>query len=104
MNARTLEKLGGDRVFLIHQFLFAEECKCLIARGEAGGFQEAPITTAAGFVLDKEVRNNARLMVDDPALAAELWERARPFISLRRGEWQAVGFNERLRYYRYDVG
>jgi predicted 2-oxoglutarate/Fe(II)-dependent dioxygenase YbiX len=104
MNARTLQELDGDQVFLIHYFLSAEECEHLIARGEAAGFQEAPITTAAGFVFDKEVRNNARLMVDDPALAAELWERARPFIPWQRGEWQAVGLNERLRCYRYDVG
>jgi hypothetical protein len=87
-------------VFLIHYFLSAQECEHLIARGEAAGFQEAPITTAAGFVFDKEVRNNARLMVDDPALAAELWERARSFIPRRRGDWQVVGFNERLRYYQ----
>jgi predicted 2-oxoglutarate/Fe(II)-dependent dioxygenase YbiX len=57
-------------------------------------------------------------MIDNPAWAAELWERARPLIPSpfptasppHRPEpeevagYPAVGLNERFRFYRYDPG
>jgi predicted 2-oxoglutarate/Fe(II)-dependent dioxygenase YbiX len=52
----------------------------------------------------KDVRDNARVMIDDQALAASLWERARPFVQAEWFGWHAVGLNERFRYYRYDPG
>jgi hypothetical protein len=52
----------------------------------------------------KDVRNNERVIVDDFDLAAAWFERARPFLQERLGEWRIVGFNERFRYYRYDPG
>jgi predicted 2-oxoglutarate/Fe(II)-dependent dioxygenase YbiX len=98
------EELGDDRVFVIHEFLTPQECARFMAASEVAGYGDAPLTTVFGPVLDKDVRDNARVMVDDPVLAAELWARAAPFIPQRLGPWQAVGFNERFRYYRYDAG
>src|SRR5262249_16725523 len=60
--------------------------------------------TAAGFEMNKDVRSNSRVIVDDVALAEQLWERARPFLPGRLRGWNAVGLNERFRYYRYDPG
>ena len=70
------ESLDGDRVFVIHDFLNDEETAALIARSEASGFSEATITVAGGFQMNKEIRDNARLIVDDIGLAQELWLRA----------------------------
>jgi predicted 2-oxoglutarate/Fe(II)-dependent dioxygenase YbiX len=98
------EFLDGDRIFVIHGFLTAEECASFVARSEQAGYEAATITTAAGFVMSKEVRDNARLIVDDASLAADWWLRARPFLPQRMKEWRAVGFNERFRFYRYDSG
>jgi predicted 2-oxoglutarate/Fe(II)-dependent dioxygenase YbiX len=98
------ESLDGDRIFVIHGFLTAEECASFVAMSEQAGYEAATITTAAGFVMAKEVRDNARLIVDDASLAAEWWLRARPFLPRRMEEWRAVGFNERFRFYRYDSG
>lgn len=96
---------GFDDIFTVRGFLSADECAAFIARSEAVGYGDAPITTSAGPVLNKRMRNNERVMVDDPATAAGLWERLRPFVPATIGTgWQAAGLNERFRYYRYDPG
>jgi predicted 2-oxoglutarate/Fe(II)-dependent dioxygenase YbiX len=80
------------------------ECAALVQRAERIGFTDAPITTPIGFVMMPEVRNNTRVMVDEPKLAADLWERLAPVVPSRLGAWSAVGLNERLRFYRYEPG
>lgn len=94
-----------DDVFVIRDFLTRQECESHIARTEAAGYGDAPVSTFAGPVINKRMRNNDRVMVDDVDLAAELWERLRPFVESQRGtNWHAVGLNERFRFYRYDPG
>ncbi|MBL8670591.1 MAG: 2OG-Fe(II) oxygenase [Alphaproteobacteria bacterium] len=92
-------------VALIHDFLSAAECDAYIGLSEGIGFADAPVNTARGMVMMKELRNNERVMLDDAARAASLWERLRPAIPVRfKKRWQPVGLNERLRFYRYDPG
>src|SRR4051812_22973063 len=74
------EELDGEQVFVIHDFLSPAECAEYIRLTEGIGYGGAPITTAAGPLMRPDVRNNDRVMVDNPAWAAELWERARPLI------------------------
>ncbi|HEX8199202.1 MAG TPA: 2OG-Fe(II) oxygenase [Isosphaeraceae bacterium] len=100
----TRELLDGSRIFVIRDFCTAQECAAFIAQSENAGYDEATITTSAGFVMNKDVRDNARLILDDAELAASLWERAREFVPGRLRAWQAVGLNERFRFYRYDSG
>ena len=90
-------------VHTVPGLLSAEECQAEIDRAEALGFEEAPITTGAGFVRAPEVRNNTRVMRDDPAQSALLWERVRAVVPEVPG-WRAVGLNERFRLYRYEAG
>lgn len=98
------EQVDGERVFVIRDFLTAEECAAHIATTENVGYMDAPITTAHGFVMRKDIRDNTRVMVDDTTLAADLFERARPFLPDRIGAWSLLGLNERFRYYRYENG
>ncbi len=94
-----------EDVFVIREFLSPAECEHFISRSEAVGFGDAPINTLAGQVVNKKMRNNERVMIDDPVLAGEIWERLRPFVPARRGaNWHSFGLNERFRFYRYDVG
>jgi predicted 2-oxoglutarate/Fe(II)-dependent dioxygenase YbiX len=51
-----------------------------------------------------EVRNNTRVMLDDRQRAEALWDRVAPFAPARRGRFEAVGLNERFRFYRYEPG
>lgn len=92
------ELLDGEDIFVIHEFLSDEDCDRLIARSEALGYEAATV----GDVLVTEMRNNARVILDDPALAATLWDRARPFAPRMDG-CEAVGLNDRFRFYRYDL-
>ena len=88
---------------IIPDFLSAEECAAFIRFSEDKGYGEAPVTTAFGMVMMKDVRNNDRVMVDDAAEAARLHARARPFLPPKIHEkWRPCGLNERLRFYRYD--
>ena len=98
------ESVCDDSLFVIHDFFAAEDCVRSIDLSERRGYEDAPINTPMGFVMNKEVRDNTRVMVDDPDLAGRLIERARPFLPARVGSWHLLGINERFRYYRYDVG
>jgi predicted 2-oxoglutarate/Fe(II)-dependent dioxygenase YbiX len=98
------EELHGSNIFVLHDFLPAAECRRLIAWSEELGYSDAPITTAAGFLMRKDVRDNERVMVEDPAFADALWRLARPQLPEEWFGWKVVGFNERLRFYRYDAG
>lgn len=93
-----------DQVFTLSDVLTSEECAALIEFSEQEGYGPAPITTGFGFVMAPEVRNNTRVMLDDWERAAWLWERVRPFVPAEREGWEAVGLNERLRFYRYEEG
>lgn len=89
----------------VENFLNEQECHHLIENSEKIGYEKASITTIIGQVMMPHVRNNTRVMVDDPKLAEWLFERARPLLpESLSGGWQLVGLNERLRYYRYDPG
>jgi hypothetical protein len=98
------ELLDGEHIFAIHKFSPPEECAAFIAQSERAGYAEATISTADGFVMNKDVRDNARLILDDADLAGRLWQRTRPFLPRQIRNWQIVGFNERFRFYRYDPG
>lgn len=98
------EQLDGDRIFVIRDFLNDAECESFIARSEQDGYHEATITTTRGFVMAKEIRDNARVIADDPSLADVLWQRARAFFPPNVDGYRPVGLNERFRFYRYDPG
>jgi predicted 2-oxoglutarate/Fe(II)-dependent dioxygenase YbiX len=91
-------------IFTIADFLTAEECGRYIALAEGKGFDDAPINTLFGPVVEKEIRNNERVIVDDLALANAIWERAKDYVPGVLAGFRALGINERFRFYRYDPG
>ena len=93
-----------DDLFVIHDFLSPEECEYYTTLSESVGYGDAPITTSAGFVMRKDIRNNDRVILDEPRIAEVMWERLRPFFPERLQFWVPVGLNERWRFYRYDPG
>ena len=96
----TREELDGNRVFAIHDFLSGEECAALVRRSESLGYELAKVNNE----VDEQFRNNQRVLLDDPTLAAELFLRARPFLPGASAGWVLAGFNERWRFYRYSSG
>lgn len=96
----TKEDLDGDRVFVVRDFLSPAECAELIRRSESLDWETG---TVGGEVVGG-VRNNERVLFDDPTLAADLFRRARPFLPAEIDGLTLVGFNERWRFYRYHPG
>jgi hypothetical protein len=89
----------------VADFLTAAECDDYIRLSESKGFEEAPVTTSRGMVMMKDVRNNDRVMIDDPDRASDLYRRLSGLLAPRfKEKWAPIGLNERLRLYRYDVG
>ena len=86
-------QLDGDRVLVIREFLTPEECRSYVAQSEHAGYEDATINTSSGAVMAKQIRDNARLIVDNNQLADEWWQRAEPFLPQRIQGWRAVGFS-----------
>lgn len=100
--ARRTAHADDLRVFTVTDLLSPEECAGFIRLAESRGFEQAPI--GGTNVVNLEVRNNGRVLLDDPALAVSLWERLAPWTPPLWGVHHAVGLNERFRYYRYTEG
>ena len=96
--------LVPSQIFTVANILSPAECANYIALSENIGYTEAPITTHRGFELRPVIRNNERVILDDPERALDLWQRVSQYISSTIGKWRAIGLNERFRFYRYDPG
>jgi prolyl 4-hydroxylase len=94
------DQLDRDRVFVIHDFLSRAECAELIGLSAGLAWEVGTL----GAEVFEQARNNERVLFDHPALAADLFGRARPFLPGTIDGRALVGFNERWRFYRYGVG
>ena len=93
-----------DRIFTIENFLSPSECAQQIQNSEALGFDAASITTKTGQQMRLDIRNNARVVFDDHALAHNLWQRVEPFVPSPLFGRSALEISEQWRFYRYHVG
>ena len=92
---------GNNSAFTVHGFLSLEECELWKNRAENVGFQrDTPISTADGPVVNAQIRNNDRAMIDKPEWAAELWSRMQSYFP-STSKAVPIGLNERFRFYRY---
>lgn len=91
-------------VYTIADFLSPDECRDLLAHAEAAGFEGALISRGGQAIVDARIRNNDRVIEDNPALAARLWARAASCLPGQMLGRRLVGLNTRLRYYRYVPG
>jgi predicted 2-oxoglutarate/Fe(II)-dependent dioxygenase YbiX len=95
---------SAPMAWTVPDVLSREECRALIARIEGLGCIPAPITTGAGFVMRPDIRNNTRVVIDDTALASQLFERVAAQVPAVLAGCDVVSANERLRCYRYERG
>ncbi|MEO7730007.1 MAG: 2OG-Fe(II) oxygenase [Kofleriaceae bacterium] len=91
-------------VFTVADALDGAACGEMIDRIERLGPVAAPISTAAGFVMRPDIRNNTRVMFDDVPLAVALFTRLAGALPPRMCGRRVVGINERFRCYRYQPG
>ena len=88
----------------VEDVLREERCRALVARIDEENPQVAPITTADGFVMRTDIRNNERIVFDDEALATEIYAQLLPGLPKTIFGRVPVGNNERFRCYRYKPG
>ena len=97
-------QLDEDDIFLITDVLAPDECHAMIDLAERAGFDDAPILTTGGFVVNQRVRNNTRAILDDFDITDRIWRRVARFMPPVIRNMHPVGLNERIRFYRYDPG
>lgn len=90
---------------MVHGVLDPEHCAALIGLCNAKGFTPALLNVGCGRQkLAPSCRDGFRVIADDDALAAYLFEVLRPHIPERLEEADAVGLNRRCRFLCYTPG
>lgn len=85
--------------------LFSPElCQQWIDRIEALSPTLATINTASGVKVKTDVRNNERVIFDDPDMATRLYDDVAELLPETFQDFRICGANERFRCYRYKPG
>ena len=93
-----------DRILTIENFFSPEECAHYIQVSENFGFDAASVATKSEQAMYPEVRNNSRVILDDAQFAETMWQRVKAFVPSPLFHREAIGLNERWRFYRYEAG
>jgi hypothetical protein len=91
-------------IFELPGLLSTEECEGWIARIRKLGTTLATINTRSGNQVESQLRNNRRVIIDDPDSASDLFKRVKDHVPLEIHGGKLVGVNERLRCYEYESG
>ena len=107
----------GNGIFEFQNFLSEAECAHWIQFCESHGFEDATIGIGRVQRVVDEVRNNERILIDDPELARSLWEKLEPLLPAvfrpspahpsshpAQPHKEPIGLNERFRFYKYTPG
>ncbi|ETW07471.1 hypothetical protein H310_01981 [Aphanomyces invadans] len=94
----TLDLLYDGSIQRLRYFMTKSECHDAIAFATSIGFTHVFHSQTSEYAF----RDNDRLLLRSPQLAAQLWERLHPFLppSLEK----AVGCNPAIKFYRYRTG
>ena len=100
---RLVAKFIDPDIFTVAGVLSNAECSALIQRAESIGFNAASVRTHSGPKMLTKIRNNDRVNLEDPELAALMWSRVSHLLP-SLDDQQAVGVDANLRFYRYEPG
>ena len=99
-----LQSLPVPCCWAVTNVLTPSECRAVIERAEAQGFEPALLNVGGGQqILATDIRNSDRTIIDDEKFAQMLFERIRPFLPKQSSSLMA-GLNERMRILRYQPG
>ena len=90
-------------IWTIDDFLSPHECEDLMILSEHQGYEEAKVSLPSGAKMIKGIRNNYRLMHEDPAMATLYWNKLQEFCPARLENAEAIGLNPLFRFYKYDA-
>lgn len=89
---------------IVKEFFTKEECLELIKVSEDKGFAESLIRTSGGETMNKEIRENDRVIFESEEMSQSLWERVKDMMPTDIDGYEPIGLNERFRFYRYKDG
>jgi predicted 2-oxoglutarate/Fe(II)-dependent dioxygenase YbiX len=92
-----------DGIFTIDSVFSPVECRLLIDRAESIGFEAATVRSTDGPVMMTNIRNNDRVVLEDQALANEMWRRIQ-YLVPELDSLIPCGVDAQLRFYRYYPG
>ncbi|CAM9167612.1 unnamed protein product [Choristocarpus tenellus] len=87
-------------IFSISDLLVKKECRAWMAFGEEHGFSLSFHRATS----EMAHRDNGRITLHNPSVAAALWARVGPFVPAVMDGRTATGCNANIRLYRYTVG
>lgn len=96
--------LSHPVLWTVPELFTPAECAAAIAHIEAAAPAPAPITTLRGAQMRPDIRNNDRVVFDDPEVAALLLAKIRGHAPELLLGARLCGANERIRCYRYGPG
>jgi predicted 2-oxoglutarate/Fe(II)-dependent dioxygenase YbiX len=94
----------ADGIHVVKNLYPRDLCAAYLLLSERLGYEAAPINSSIGVFVNPQYRNNSRVILDDEELADEIWQVAASHLPSTLYGRRALGLNERLRFYRYDVG
>ncbi len=96
--------LDQPYIIKVPEILSPAECVNMIERIESLSPEVATINTIMGTMVNRDVRNNDRVIFDDVEFAETLLERVREKAPKEIHNMSFIGLNERFRCYRYKPG
>ena len=100
VGALTKCALYRDAIFSVADLMIPEECAAAVAAAERTGFEAAVQAASRTHAF----RDNDRLLVQQPRLAAALWARVQMFVPAEIDGRRPIGLNKAVRIYRYRPG
>ncbi len=94
----------NKEVVIIENFIDEVACLDFIQWSEQMGYEEAKVNIHGQQVMMKNIRDNKRLLFTNFDLAAQIFERIKPFVPETIGLANACGLNELFRFYKYEPG
>lgn len=92
-------------IMTVDDVFTADQCRQLIADSHQHEYHVAAISiNRFQAEMRTEVRNNQRVIVDDHALAARIFQHVKDYLPAKLHGWDVAGLNERFRFYRYENG
>jgi len=92
-------------IYTLRNLLSPQECKGIIQAAEGIGFQEAGLAIAQDVYRKKSsTRSNERVLIEDRAMAQQLWGRMQHLVDPKFDNHVASGLNWRFRIYKYAPG
>jgi len=101
-----MSRVDDDKPYIVQvpDVINPEQCEEIIARIESLKPAVAPINSMSGTRVRTDIRNNERVMFDDPELAEIFFQQAAQHVPEEMFGRQLVSANERIRCYRYKAG